>query len=206
MGILSRFIMSKRKKEELEKINRRRIKRGVERVIENLEDKFDRLNKESSILWNKARQQLLSGQKSEALATLRSYKAKTVMGRRVDHQLTMTRYRYDAIVGAADMQEVMGALNDLAANTNVDVDILEDTMEKVENAASDNNDVCKIIDRAFQRDMAKLDRELENAGGDDDDELMKSLEQEVAADGKRKVDGTITSGQERLRNMLNEKK
>lgn len=206
MGILSSIFMSKSEKEKLEKINRRRTTRGVERVIENLEDKFDRLNKECAILWNTARQQLLSGQKSEAIATLRSYKAKTVMGRRVDHQLTMTRFRYEAIVGAADMQQVMSALNDLAVNTNVDVDMLEETMETVDDAAGDNSEVCKIIDRAFQRDMAKLDRELENAGGDDDDELMKSLEQEVAADGKENVESSIISGQERLRNMLNEKK
>ena len=209
MGILSSIFMSKSEKEKLEKVNRRRITRGVERVIENLEDKAGRLNKECSTLWDKARQQLLSGQKNEAAATLRFYKAKSVMSRRVDHQLAMTRYRYDAIVGAADMQQVMGALQDLAANTNVDVDMLEETMETVDEATGDNNEVCKIIDRAFQRDMAKLDRDLEGAGEGEDDDLMKALEQEVASGAGAARGGTessITSGQERLRNMLDGKK
>ena len=208
MGILSSIFMSKSEKKNLEKLNKRRIVRGVERVIENLEDKSSRLNKECNSLWDKARQQLLSGQKSEAAATLRFYKAKSVMSKRIDHQLTLTRYRYDAIVGAADMQQVMGALQELAANTNVDVDGLEDTMEQVDEAAADNNEVCKIIDSAFQRDMAKLDRDLEGAGEGEEDELLKALEQEIAT-GPAAGNGennSITSGQERLRSMLDGKK
>ena len=205
MGLLSNFFMSASEKEKLEKMKLRRVTRGVERVIEGLQDKSALLNKECTALWNKAREQLMSGQKSEAAATLRFYKSKNMMGRRVEQQLMMVRHRYDTITGAADMQSMAGALNGLAQTRGVDVDALEDSMEQIADAGMDCNEVNKSLDSMFERDMAKLDRELA-AGESGDDELMKALEQEISGGSTGVVPDAISSGQERLRSMLNEKK
>ena len=147
----------------------------------------------------------MSGQKSEAAATLRFYKSKNMMGRRVEQQLMMVRHRYDTITGAADMQSMAGALNGLAQTLGVDVDALEDSMEQIADAGMDCSEVNKSLDSMFERDMAKLDRELA-AGESGDDELMKALEQEISGGSTGVVPDAISSGQERLRSMLNEKK
>lgn len=204
MGIFGNFFMSESEKAKLEQMNKKRVVRGVERLLENLENRSIILNKESSVLWDKARKELLSGQKTEASNTLRIYKAKQVMARRNDHSLMVMRSRYDAIVGASDMQEVMGALNELAGSTNLDVDQMEENMDGVDAAVSDTRDVTKAIDAAFQRDMTRLDLELSSAENGEEDDLMKLLEQEVSAGAA--TGAGVTSGQERLRNMLNGKK
>ena len=206
MGIFSNFFMSESEKANLEKAKRRKIVRGVENIISGLEEKSMILGKECSTLWDKARQQLMSGQKNEAAATLRFYKSKNVMSRRIEQQLMLVRHRYDTLTGAADMQEVAGALNSLAGVMGVDVDALEESMEAVADAASDTADVNRAVDAAFQRDMARLDRELEAGGSDDDDALMKALEQEIAGAGAASAGGVISEGQDRLRNMLDGKK
>ncbi|MBQ9755202.1 MAG: hypothetical protein IJV93_10710 [Lentisphaeria bacterium] len=203
MGLLSNFFMSASEKDKLEKTKMRRVTRCVERVIEGLEEKSALLNKECSTLWTRAREQLISGQKSEAAATLRFYKSKNVLGRRVEQQLTLVRHRYDTITGASDMQTMAGALSELARTMGVDVDALEYSMEQVADAAMDSSDVNKSINAIFERDMAKLDRDLA-AGEISDDELMKALEEEVAAAGNS--NGSIADGQERLRSILNDKK
>lgn len=203
MGLLSNFFMSASEKDKLEKTKMRRVTRCVERVIEGLEEKSALLNKECSTLWTRAREQLISGQKSEAAATLRFYKSKNVLGRRVEQQLTLVRHRYDTITGASDMQTMAGALSELARTMGVDVDALEYSMEQVADAAMDSSDVNKSINAIFERDMAKLDRDLA-AGEISDDELMKALEEEVAAAGNS--NGSISDGQERLRSILNDKK
>ena len=203
MGLLSNFFMSASEKDKLEKTKMRRVTRSVERVIEGLEEKSALLNKECSTLWTRAREQLISGQKSEAAATLRFYKSKNVLGRRVEQQLTLVRHRYDTITGASDMQTMAGALSELARTMGVDVDALEYSMEQVADAAMDSSDVNKSINAIFERDMAKLDRDLA-AGEISDDELMKALEEEVAAAGNS--NGSIADGQERLRSILNDKK
>lgn len=203
MGLLSNFFMSASEKDKLEKTKMRRVTRCVERVIEGLEEKSALLNKECSTLWTRAREQLISGQKSEAAATLRFYKSKNVLGRRVEQQLTLVRHRYDTITGASDMQTMAGALSELARTMGVDVDALEYSMEQVADAAMDSSDVNKSINAIFERDMAKLDRDLA-AGEISDYELMKALEEEVAAAGNS--NGSIADGQERLRSILNDKK
>jgi hypothetical protein len=163
----------------------------VERVIDNLQEKATGLEKERTKLWNTAREQMLSGQKSAAGATLKVYKSKMVMGQRVERQLLLSQHHLDTITSASDMQQVSGALAGLATIMNVDPDAVQATMDELEDKNADVQDVSKIMDRAFERDMAKLDRDAENGMNETEDELMQALMAEV--NGSLSVSAPLSS-------------
>ena len=122
---------------------------------------------------------MLSGQKTAAAATLKVYKSKMVMGQRVERQLLLSQHNLDTITSASDMQQISTALASLATAMNVDPDAVQLTMDELEEKNDDIRDVTRIMDRAFDRDMAKLDHDAENSQDETEDELMKALMEEV---------------------------
>ncbi|MBQ9755714.1 MAG: hypothetical protein IJV93_13315 [Lentisphaeria bacterium] len=179
MGIFDGLFTSAESEAKEKRMKQRRAVRTVERVIENLTEKSAGLEKERTKLWEKAREQMLSGQKTAAAATLKVYKSKMVMGQRVERQLLLSQHNLDTITSASDMQQISTALASLATAMNVDPDAVQLTMDELEEKNDDIRDVTRIMDRAFDRDMAKLDHDAENSQDETEDELMKALMEEV---------------------------
>ena len=194
MGIFDGLFTSAADEAKNKRTRQRRATRAVERVIENLQDKSKALEKERTKLWNTAREQMISGQKSAAASTLKIYKSKLVMGERVEKQLLLSQHHLDSITTASDMQQISGTLAELAAVMNVDPDTVQESIDAVDDRTADVQDVVKIMDQAFARDMARLDRDAEQEEGESEDALMTALMNEV--NGSLTVPGSLSSAVE----------
>ena len=214
MGILDGLFTNAESKIKEERTKQRRAIRTVERVIDNLTEKSAGLEKERTKLWATAREQMLSGQKTAAAATLKVYKSKMVMGQRVERQLLLSQHNLDTITSASDMQQISTALASLATAMNVDPDAVQLTMDELEEKNDDIRDVTRIMDRAFDRDMAKLDHDAENSQDETEDELMKALMEEVngalavpesvapAAEAPAAAAADINAGRDALKKLM----
>ena len=214
MGIFDGLFTSAESEAKEKRMKQRRAVRTVERVIDNLTEKSAGLEKERTKLWEKAREQMLSGQKTAAAATLKVYKSKMVMGQRVERQLLLSQHNLDTITSASDMQQISTALASLATAMNVDPDAVQLTMDELEEKNDDIRDVTRIMDRAFDRDMAKLDHDAENSQDETEDELMKALMEEVngalavpesaasAAEAPAAAAADINAGRDALKKLM----
>ena len=191
MGIFDGLFTSAADEAKTKRTRQRKAVRAEERVIENLQDKSRMLEKERTKLWNTAREQMISGQKAAAASTLKIYKSKLVMGERVEKQLLLSQHHLDSITTAGDMQQISGTLAELATVMNIDPDAVQDSIDTVDDKTADVQDVVKIIDQAFNRDMAKLDRDAEQGSEESEDALMTALMNEV--NGSLSVPGGLSS-------------
>ena len=191
MGIFDGLFTSAADEAKIKRTRQRKAVRAVERVIENLQDKSRMLEKERTKLWNTAREQMISGQKAAAASTLKIYKSKLVLGERVEKQLLLSQHHLDSITTAGDMQQISGTLAELATVMNIDPDAVQDSIDTVDDKTADVQDVVKIIDQAFNRDMAKLDRDAEQGSEESEDALMTALMNEV--NGSLSVPGGLSS-------------
>ena len=213
MGLFDIFT-SKKKADQEAKRTKNRAERRAERVIDDMQYRQKNLEKECSKLWEKARQQLMSGQKSAAAATLSIYKSKLAMANRNERQYIMARHQADIMTNAAMMQGVAGALQELAEVSNVDPDAVAEQMDKIDEVNDDISETNKIMEKSYERSMAKLDKDLEDASDMvGDDELMKILETETAgsvmgahvteSSDKVPTAAEINSGRDNLKKLLN---
>lgn len=213
MGLFSIFV-GKKEAARMAKRARNRAVRCAENAIEDVHYRQKSLDKECSKLWEKAHQQLISGQKAAAAATLRIYKSKLAMANRNERQYIMARHQADIMTNAAMMQNMATVLRDLAEVSNVDPESLAEEMETVAEVSDDIRETGKIMEKSYERSMAKLERELEDSNDMvGDDELMKILETETAgsvmgahvteSSGKVPTVAEINSGRDNLNKLMN---
>lgn len=168
--------------------NKRRAEYAVESVIDKLNDKTKQLEKERDALWEKAKIKLQSGQKTEAASTLRTYKSKMIMLNRLDRQKIFAQHKLDMLTSATDMIEVTKALGTLANISDVSPEQLQDGLMDIDMASGEISEINKQVDKAFAKEMDRINQEVERDSSDDlDDELMAALENEAA--------GMISGGQ-----------
>jgi hypothetical protein len=74
---------------------------------------------------------------------------------------------------------------------NVDPDVVQDSIDSLDDKSADVQDVVKIMDQAFARDMARLDRDAEQDEAESEDALMTALMNEV--NGSLVVPGSLGS-------------
>lgn len=180
------FETASQKAQRLEEEKKARY-RNVEKVIGQLQLKQETIEKECTALWNKAKSELTRGDKSAAASTLKLFKMKKVEAGRCARLRVMAENRFSSISSAADMQEAMKALGDLAASCQVDVDLLEENMEQTAAAMDDISDMNKVMERSFERENRRIERELENRADTKSDPLFNSLEASLTPAGNRDV-------------------
>ena len=213
MGVFGIFV-GKKEAARIARRTRNRAESRAEDAIEGIHSRQKSLDKECAKLWEKARQQLLSGQKAAAAATLRIYKSKQAMANSNERQYIMARHQADIMTNASMMQNVATVLKNLAEVSNVDPDSLAEEMETVAEVSDDIRETGKIMEKSYERSMAKLDRELEDSSDMvGDDELMKILETETAgsvmgahvteSSGKVPTVAEINSGRDNLNKLIN---
>ncbi len=215
MGIFDIFESEKEKERRIRRENRR-IERTVENVIDKFSDRTRDLEKERDSLWEKAKLKLQSGQKTEAANILKTYKSKMVMLNRIDRQKVFAQHKLDMITGARDMGEVSKALKDLAIGLNVTPEQLEENLFDVDMVSDDINDINKIMDKAYDKEMDALSKEADREmSATFDDELMTALENEAVGSISASAATTaktssseqqaINAGLDRLKKLVNEK-
>ena len=191
MGFFDGIFTSAADAEKNKRTLQRKAKRAVERRIEDLGEKAAQLEKERNKLWNTARDQMISGQKSAAAATLKFYKSNMVRGQHIEKMRLYSQNQLDSLTNASDMQALSGALSDLAVAMNIDPDKFQDVMDQMDDKGADVREITKLMDSAFNREMARLDNESAQDAGEEDDALMTALMNEV--NGSLAVPGALSS-------------
>lgn len=183
MGFWSNLFESREAAEKRKRQQARKVERAVERVVDNLSDKIRDMEREREKIWKNAKMKLQSGQKNEAARLLKMYKSKDIMLSRLDRQKSFVQHQLDMITGARDMQIAMGALGEMAAGMDISSDFIADSLENIDIASADINEINKTMDKAFEKNMAQLDRESESlADAEFDENLMNALETEAAGE------------------------
>ena len=191
MGFFDGLFTSAADAEKNKRTLQRKAKRAVERRIEDLCEKAAQLEKERNKLWNTARDQMISGQKSAAAATLKFYKSNMVRGQHIEKMRLYSQNQLDSLTNASDLQALSGALSDLAVAMNIDPDKFQDVMDQMDDKGADVREITKLMDSAFNREMARLDNESAQDAGEEDDALMTALMNEV--NGSLAVPGALSS-------------
>ena len=191
MGFFDGLFTSAADAEKNKRTLQRKAKRAVERRIDDLGEKAAQLEKERNKLWNTARDQMISGQKSAAAATLKFYKSNMVRGQHIEKMRLYSQNQLDSLTNASDMQALSGALADLAVAMNIDPDKFQDVMDQMDDKGADVREITKLMDSAFNREMARLDNESAQDAGEEDDALMTALMNEV--NGSLAVPGALSS-------------
>lgn len=180
MGLFD-FIKTKGEIErELRKAQRKQQHR-VENVIDNLDDKVKDYEKERDKVWEQAKIKLQSGQKAEAARLLNTYKSKQTLINQTERRKQYAERTLDKINSARDMKELTDSLGKLATMSDFSPEQMEENLETINMATDDINDMSKIFEKAMERDMEQLNRDMERTNGTaEEDDLMKALEAEVS--------------------------
>ena len=198
---------------------RRALIREVNRSIENTDERIRALEKERSKTWEKARNLVSTGQKSEAARLLNVYKA---LGLQINHLNNVKFFAWDKmnkVESADDVQRIVDALAKVVQGMGIDPDALEGRLATTEEGMEDIRDFDKIMDRAYAKDQERMRVEGEAAAESEigDDVLMRELEQEAAASvlgtkaneelsSKDTSISDINAGRDRLKALLENKK
>ena len=181
MGIF--FETEARKAERLEKEKKAQA-RNVALLAEELSSKESQLSAQCAALWEKAKMQLSSGQKSAAAMTLKHFKSKQLEMKRYSRLNFLVQNKLSSLQSAADMQNAAEALKEFAQSAAIDIDQLEADLDKLEECAADIRDMQKSIDRSLERANSSFDREF-NSISQEDDPLLKSLQESLFPEAQK---------------------
>lgn len=180
MGLFDFFKTNGEIERELRKAQRKQQHR-VENVIDNLDDKVKDYEKERDKVWEQAKIKLQSGQKAEAARLLNTYKSKQTLINQTERRKQYAERTLDKINSARDMKELTDSLGKLATMSDFSPEQMEENVETINMATDDINDMSKIFEKAMERDMEQLNRDMERTNGTaEEDDLMKALEAEVS--------------------------
>ncbi|MBQ7403729.1 MAG: hypothetical protein IJW05_09845 [Lentisphaeria bacterium] len=180
MGLFDFFKTNGEIERELRKAQRKQQHR-VENVIDNLDDKVKDYEKERDKIWEQAKIKLQSGQKAEAARLLNTYKSKQTLINQTERRKQYAERTLDKINSARDMKELTDSLGKLATMSDFSPEQMEENVETINMATDDINDMSKIFEKAMERDMEQLNRDMERTNGTaEEDDLMKALEAEVS--------------------------
>ena len=212
MAFLDFFKSSK----ELEREKRRRQRaseRRAERGIRHLASLAKGMERERAALWQKARELLQAGQKEEAARLLRQYKLLGVQLERMEQQKMLSQNKLNRVEAAGEIGGITAAIADVAEGAGVDPDEIADNFDRIADVEEDADEVDSVVQDEIRKDLEKAAEQTEGKEDlPDDDELMRELENEAAAeilgpkvaeDGVQAQDG-INEGRDKLRKLLDE--
>ena len=180
MGLFD-FIKTKEEIKRELRMAQRKQQHRVENVIDNLDDKVKDYEKERDKVWEQAKIKLQSGQKAEAARLLNTYKSKQTLINQTERRKQYAERTLDKINSARDMKELTDSLGKLATMSDFSPEQMEENVETINMATDDINDMSKIFEKAMERDMEQLNRDMERTNGTaEEDDLMKALEAEVS--------------------------
>ena len=188
MGIFEEFknlFKSTREMEKEKKRAARRKNRALEREIDTLNEAIEKLEAEKKKVWASAGKALQGNDRMGANKLLIEYKKiesqihRLMNGKRVA-QTTQNNATY-----IQNMKDLSDAIANVANEAeNADPDEIAAKLDAASEAMDNSEDIAKVMEQACAEDEKKFMANLEKAELDDtiDNELMKALEREVAAE------------------------
>lgn len=214
MGFADLF-KSKKEREREQRREQRANERQAERGLARMGQRIKKLEKERILVWQKARELVLSGHKDEAGKLVSTYKILGVQINSLEKQRLVIQNKLNNVATAGDLSAIVGAIARYAGGMDVDADGVQEGLDVVTDVEGEIAEVNQVVNSAFDEDVAKAGETAEAQRNEEtDDELMSALEREAAAEvsgGKVGAETTetpsenINSGRDRLRALLKEK-
>lgn len=211
MGFADLF-KSKKEREREQRREQRANERQAERGLARMGQRIKKLEKERTLVWQKARELVLSGHKDEAGKLVSTYKILGVQINCLEKQRLVIQNKLNNVATAGDLSAIVGAMARYAEGMDVDAEGVQEGLDAVTDVEGEIAEVNQVVNGAFDEDVAKAGETAEAQRNEvTDDELMSALEREAAAEvsggkvGLETSGENINSGRDRLRALLKEK-
>lgn len=206
------FKSEKQRKKE-ERMRRRKALREAEGAVDKIKDRIDGMKKERDASWAEARDYLKAGQKEAAQRCLQSVRGHELLMSQLEKKHWVSRQLIVRMETAGIDQEIASSFAVLNKVLDIDPEKLSETLDDVREALGEQDDIEKMWDRMYEKDMAGIDRVSDSIPSIE--EMMKNLEDEATAevgsyrvaDGDAEdISGKIGEGREKLNKLLEKDK
>jgi len=177
---LGDIFKSQKQREKEERTHRRKALRDAEGAVDKIRDRITSMKKERDATWREARDYLKAGQKEAAQRCLQSYRAGEVLMDQLEKKHWVSRQLMLRMETAGIDQEIAGAFAVLQKVINIDPEKIADTLEDVRDALGEQEDIEKMWDKMYDKDMAGIERVSDTIPSVED--MMKNLEDEALAE------------------------
>jgi len=209
---MGKLFRSKRQRDKDAKKERRRAFRDAENAIDNVKDRIRDMEREARKEWEQAREELKAGRKAAAQRMLTSYRAAQVLMTKLEQKRWVFEQYVMKMETAQTDTEFAGALESINRIVEVDPDRVADVFDASQDLLGEQLDADRFWNKLY-------DKEMDGAAGALEDyipsveEMGSQLEEEAAAEvgggAAERVSGAlderITSGQDRVRKLLDDK-
>ena len=180
MAISDLFKSSDERKRELRR-KQHQLEREARKGIKKLDDSIREHEKQRHDLWEKAKQFLITGQKTEAANLVRQHKLLGVSVNRLIRQKSVMDSKLTQVSTAGSIGEIARLTKEFAQSLNIDPIGLGEDLDEIEEVTDNADDINETIDAAYMRDMEKATAEAERLQTSNIDDEMRALEAEAAA-------------------------
>ena len=180
MAISDLFKSSEERKRELKR-KQHQLEREARKGIKKLDDSIREHEKQRRELWEKAKQFLITGQKTEAANLVRQHKPLGVSVNRLIRQKSAMESKLTQVSTAGSIGEIARLTKEFAQSLNIDPIGLGEDLDGIEEVTDNADDINETIDAAYQKDMEKAAAEAERTQTSNIDDEMRALETEAAA-------------------------
>ena len=180
MAISDLFKSCEERKRELKR-KQHQLEREARRGIKKLDDSIREHEKQRVELWEKAKQFLITGQKTEAANLVRQHKILGVSVNRLIRQKSVVESKLTQVSTAGSIGEIARLTKEFAKSLNIDPIGLGEDLDEIEEVTDNADDINETIDAAYQKDIEKAAAEAERTQTSNIDDEMRALETEAAA-------------------------
>lgn len=180
MAISDLFKSGEERKRELKR-KQHQLEREARKGIKKLDDSIREHETQRRELWEKAKQFLITGQKTEAANLVRQHKLLGVSVNRLIRQKSVMESKLTQVSTAGSIGEIARLTKEFAQSLNIDPIGLGEDLDDIEEVTDNADDINETIDAAYQKDMEKAAAEAERTQTSNIDDEMRALEAEAAA-------------------------
>ncbi|RME93647.1 MAG: hypothetical protein D6766_07730 [Verrucomicrobia bacterium] len=172
---------------------RRKAFREAENAIEAVKTRIKKLKEERDRAYGEAREYLKEGRKPAAQRALQSVRAVEIIMGRLEQKRWVFEHFLTKLEMAKTDQEFASALQAINTVIEIDPEVVADVLDEVRDRLGEQADVERIWERVHDQELAEASAE---GAGDvaSIEELMSSLEDEIAAEKEGRVPARTEPG------------
>lgn len=210
---MGKLFKTKKEREQRKRKERRRAFRQAENAVEDVKDRIKQMDKDAQKQWEEAREALKSGQKAAANRMLTGYRAAQVMMTKLEQKRWVFEQYLSKMETAQSDNEFSEALEAVNKVVNINPEQVADIFEASQDILGEQQDADRFWNKLYEKEMDGAAGSLEDYIPSVD-ELSQELESEAGAEvsgegsqesANDELDERISSGRERVKDMLNEK-
>lgn len=209
---MANLFMGKEGRRKKERRDRRKALRQAENAVDNVKDRIKGMDRDAKKQWDQARDAMKSGQKAAAQRFLTSYRACQVLMTKMEQKRWVFEQYLTKMEMAQSDNEFAEAMAGLNKVTNIDPEKVADVFEASQDILGEQVDSDRFWSKMYEKEMDGA------VGGLEDnipslEDMTSQLEQEAAIEVgggstervNSELDDRIGSGQERVKNLLDDK-